>query len=322
MAIGSATSRAEFAALIERHRIRLTQYADSGLLTATERANVEALLTPDASGTLDIVPDGSSAARLRERTMRLGRLAVFDTGPARGGDFESNHSHGAWAEDLLVAAEPARIVPFGPSDGVKPGDPDYERKRLSYREIAVLDGKRPDLLLVAPGSLQVAPEIMGWRDRPLWRRDRGALRHVICAIEVKSSLHHYGRRRAAGKSGLSATIKDEELKPLQKWQEKFGLPVVVLQSFVDEMHVVALDVFVAAVANGRARRRVEEETGKPTWMYPLQLGSALCAELEVARSSFTIDALGKVLKPAVWPPASIRINLAEVEAAARAGVRQ
>jgi hypothetical protein len=151
----------------------------------------------------------------------FGAKAVLLTGSQRGGDFLNNQLRGQWAERvaLSMSIEGLHLVAFGPSGAAMPGEEDHRQVIMTFREIHLLEGKRPDLLafdkVVWEGLSEAERSLAStWPKRRLERVDEGIVKKARCGIEVKNSTWHYEKRRAAG--GVYLPIKKCSAVPTKK----------------------------------------------------------------------------------------------------------
>jgi hypothetical protein len=77
--------------------------------------------------------------------LAFGAKAVLSTGAQRGGDFLNNQLRGQWAERVVLSMEVPNVhlVPFGPSGAAMPGEQDHREVVMAFKEIHLLEGKRP-----------------------------------------------------------------------------------------------------------------------------------------------------------------------------------
>lgn len=186
-----------------------------------------------------------------------GPVAVLNVGSQRGGDFLTNQLRGRWAEQVVTSmiVRGTTIVPFGPSGAAMPGEQDHRQVVAAFRQIHLLEGKRPDLLAFDTEKWNSLPP--GWRDgartwpdRLLSADDEACVRRGRCGIEVKNSTWHYGKRRAAGGGRLSITVKEEELAHLTGWSKKTGLPVLFVQVLFDEVYCMSFRRMIESIERG------------------------------------------------------------------------
>jgi hypothetical protein len=194
---------------------------------------------------------------LVERFVTYGAKAILQTGAQRGGDFLNNQLRGQWAERVVLSmpVEGLRILPFGPSGAAMPGEADHRQVVMTFRQIHLLEGKRPDLVAFDDATWTRLPadargRAVSWPDRPLDAEDERLVRLARCGVEVKSSTWHYQTRRAAGGGPLSITVKDEELEAIEAWSAEFGVPVVFVQVLFDELYCMSFRRMQEAIRRG------------------------------------------------------------------------
>lgn len=196
--------------------------------------------------------------------LELGAKAILSTGAQRSGDFLNNQLRGRWAEDVVVSMRlpDLHLVAFGPSGAAMPGHEDHRRIITTFREIELVEGKRPDLLMYDGStwnSLTEADKTRArtWPDRLLEPSDLALVQRARCGIEVKNSTWHYAKRREHraildDEEGgpLSVTVKDEELKKIVGWIQSTGRPVLFLQVLFDEIYCMSFSRMVDGIRNG------------------------------------------------------------------------
>ena len=186
---------------------------------------------------------------------------------------------------------------------------------LQYREITILEGKRPDLLLfpdvLTPDELVQLSE---WPQRILLAKDRPLLPKCVCGIEMKSSLKHYETWRHSSTRALSITLKEEEILDIDFWAEKFSVPVVFTQSFVDEVYIASYAIMKRRIGMGNCFHRIDPRTRKGTYFFPLANSEVLIGKIATDLSRLTINAKGDVSRPASWPPATLNLEPPELTA--------
>jgi len=187
----------------------------------------------------------------------FGAKAVLLTGSQRGGDFLNNQLRGQWAERvaLSMTIEGLHLVAFGPSGAAMPGEEDHRQVIMTFREIHLLEGKRPDLLAFDRALWEDLPEAertlaSTWPKRRLETADEMIVKKARCGIEVKNSTWHYEKRRAAGGGPLSITVKKEEVAEIESWSVKTGLPVLFIQVLFDELYCMSFNRMEAAIQRG------------------------------------------------------------------------
>lgn len=187
----------------------------------------------------------------------FGTKAVLLTGAQRGGDFLNNQLRGQWAERVVLSMsiDQLRLVPFGPSGAAMPGEQDHRRVIMTYKEIQLLEGKRPDLLAFDEGiwsRLSGAEQrrIGEWPNRRLEPADDAIVRQARCGIEVKNSTWHYGKRRQVTRVPLSITVKEEERSHLTAWSNQTGVRLVFVQVLFDEIYCMSFARMEEALTRG------------------------------------------------------------------------
>lgn len=202
----------------------------------------------------------------------------------RGSDFLMRWSQGVWSEKRLIDAvnntNQFYAIAYGPS-GTAPTD-DVRAFELYFErlEAAGLGNiKRPDLLIFKNSDRafvdQFVREIGGEEELPFLKEDRlqPLVQKAIVAIECENSLWVAEKmpafnipmkpqKRLGGKLGLAKAavlptiiIKEEDRKPLQKWQDENNIPIHVWHVFFDRAYGISFD---------EARRLVEEGFILPT----------------------------------------------------------
>lgn len=180
----------------------------------------------------------------------------------RGSDFLMRWSQGVWSERRLIEAladgEEFFALPYGPSGTAPENDPRAFELYFERLEAAGLGQmKRPDLLLLRRrdqawveremGLIGGAAELPFTREKEL----RGLLERAVLAIECENSLWKAARmprfgaalrpqRRLGGRPGLPKTavaptiiLKQEDLQPLEEWEQSAGVPVHIWHVFFD-----------------------------------------------------------------------------------------
>ena len=194
---------------------------------------------------------------LVDEFLRFGAKAGLLTGSQRVGDFLNNQLRGQWAERvaLSMAIGDLHLVEFGPSGAAMPGEEDHREVIMTFREIHLLEGKRPDLLAFGDSVWEGLDDserrlALTWPNRRLEQRDEEIVKKARCGIEVKNSTWHYGQRRRAGGGPLSITVKREEVAEIRGWSSKTGLPVIFLQVLFDELYCMSFARMDAAIQRG------------------------------------------------------------------------
>lgn len=290
---------------------RVRAYA-TGWLADDERERVGTFLAlvESASRGRRLLP-GERTPQQEDVVRRLqadGAVGLLNAPGGRGDDFGANQGMGAWAETLVERTLTCRgsrwaAVRLGPSDGVLPGDDDYERRRRRYRELEVFEGKRPDILLYEHD--RVPPGAHEWVARPLSDADVAGVRIARAAIEIKSSAAEAEAYRARTRRSLSFTVKEEEGPGIARWLERFSVPLLLVQVLLSDVSVIPYVCFDAAKGEPRL-----SPVGKPTWFVPCAPGWRV-AHIEggPAYQQLLADAHGGggllKMRPSLWPPADL-----------------
>jgi hypothetical protein len=204
-------------------------------------------------------------------------------------EFLANRAMGDWAEGLLASAlRRCRfgVTHYGEADDLQAGDAGFRAFYEARVQEVRLYGKRPDLLVFAPG-VEVPHSIAG-----LPRDERDAwVPRARAAVEVRSSkfkaLRYMqakaGRRLTGSKSSVgklcpSFTIKVEDLAILYRWIERYGVGQAYFQVFFDSCYaisVVRIFELIAQWPAGMALEKPANSQGKPTVLIPITLGLAV-----------------------------------------------
>lgn len=236
---------------------------------AKEKANLRRLLLVFQRGLAHaMAKQRSDKARMEllelvKAFSTLGIAGALLPGPQRGGDFLNNQLRGAWAEDVVRSLpETGGLVftKFGPSMAVMPGQGDHAAVVRTFREIMLVEGKRPDLLVFksrAWAALTPAERalVLQWPGRLLGGADEALVRKASAGIEVKTSLWHAGSRRLVNPKPLSITAKVEEVDGLAAWSDAAGLPIVFAQVLFDEMYCLSFTTMLRVIRERDAARR-------------------------------------------------------------------
>lgn len=126
---------------------------------------------------------------------------------------------------------------------------------MTFKEIQLLEGKRPDLLGFdeeAWTALSADERTMAdtWPNRRLEPVDVAIIQKARFGAEVKNSTWHYAKRRAAGRGPLSITVKKEEVAEIHDWSDRTRLPVVFFQVLFDELYCMSFRRMEAAIHCG------------------------------------------------------------------------
>jgi hypothetical protein len=211
---------------------------------------------------------GASRLQLVNEFVRFGAKAVLLTGSQRGGDFLMNQLFGQWAERTVVSMHVPGIVlrPFGPSSAAMPGEADHRQTVMTFRQIVLVEGKRPDLIAFDEDVWTTFTSserrlIDDWPERLLTPDDDDLVRRALFGAEVKISKWHYGKRRDAGGGPLSVTVKDEERESIEAWQRGTGVPVLFFQALLDEIYCMSFRRMQKAIKAGYLYEPGDVESG-------------------------------------------------------------
>jgi len=189
----------------------------------------------------------------------------------RGSDFLMRWSQGVWSEERLTQALNSTgryfALPYGPS-GTAP-DNDVRAFELYFERLekaGLGNIKRPDLLVYrVRDKAKVDSAVKGLNgliELPFTSEDdrkmRDLLEHAVVAVECENSLWrakmmpNYDtplspQKRLSGKLGLKKAavlptiiIKEEDRKPLRKWERDRQIPIHIWHAFFDEAFGIAL----------------------------------------------------------------------------------
>ncbi len=201
-------------------------------------------------------------------------------------EFLANRAMGDWAEDSLSRAltkglPATHVVKYGDSDATAAGEEGFKEQYLKAKEDTRIYGKRPDLLLFKD-NISVKSDIT---DLPREVADDFA-RKAELGIEVRSSkqqaLKYMAVKRedgltkgkAAGKIGLSFTVKVEDLKIVYRWLEVCRIPQIYSQVFFDSVFAInVLDIFrTIGSGSGFTIDKPDKSQNKATIMIPITNG--------------------------------------------------
>lgn len=244
-------ARQEDFARLKSVKLRKGEHDNVKLLEAVAKRGLAAVLRRRGPASSEEVLD------LIDQFSRYGPRAILLTGSQRGGDFLDNQLRGRWAERVVTSMEPQGLllIPFGPSGAAMPGEEDHRQVIMAYREIHLLEGKRPDLVAFERALWESFPEesrkrALSWPMRLLEPKDREILARARSGAEVKNSTWHYGRRREATGRPLAVTVKEEEIADTQAWSRTTGLPVVFFQVLFDEVYCMSFARMQEAISRG------------------------------------------------------------------------
>ena len=171
----------------------------------------------------------------------------------RGKDFSRKFARGEWAERLIIDAinkyPDYAAFQYGTSrgDAVETQEELEELKEPDSDEI-----KRPDILVFEISYIESLPYqyqnliekyVSGTPDerrKILPYLDKyDIIEDAALAIEAKASNFSTAERNYS--SALSIFVKDENYDRLQEWNDRHGVPVKIVQLFLDSVHSVRLD---------------------------------------------------------------------------------
>jgi len=216
-------------------------------------------------------------------------------GPPRGLDFYIKWSFGNWAEEItykvcqeVLARElNIQVYRYGYSAGRIPKNlKEFEEIMREKNELERL-GKRPNFLLFdldfARAKERELSQIMRKPDEEIG----DLVKEAVLGLEVEQSMWFVKR----AKGPLSFTVKEEDVVRLRSWQERFGVPIVIFQVFLDEVHACPLD----EVISGKKPRR-DPETKKLTYFHPISKWTRL-ADIEGVNfeAKVEVDERGKLV---------------------------
>lgn len=166
-------------------------------------------------------------------------------------------------------------IPYGPS-GTAPTN-NVRAFELYFERLAKAglgNIKRPDLLVFKKLDEQEVQEIIegvgGISELPFIKEEKlgRLLKKSVVAVESENSLWKSKKmpdyntaltpqRRLGGKLGLKKTavlptiiVKDEDRKPLHKWQKQNGVPIHIWHVFYDQAFGISLDELEHLIADG------------------------------------------------------------------------
>ncbi len=188
----------------------------------------------------------------------------------RGSDFLMRWSQGVWSEHRLIEAvndtKEFFAIEYGPS-GTAPDD-DVKAFELYFERLekaGLADIKRPDLLIFHESSRPKIEKLinsLGGKEELPFTREKdleGLLSRSILAVECENSLWKSKvmpdydtplspQSRLEGQLGLKKTavvptviLKEEDRKPLVRWQDKHGIKIHIWHVFFDQAFGLSLD---------------------------------------------------------------------------------
>jgi hypothetical protein len=201
-------------------------------------------------------------------------------------EFLANRAMGDWAERMLSAALARalpewKIVPYGNTDRIAAGHPEFKARYIAGLEETRRFGKRPDLLLFSANDSVEAD--LSERSHS---ETEALVKEAVAAIEVRSSkfdaLTYMAVRRrqrdagkAVGRDTPSFTVKVEDLVIVYRWLERHHVSQSYCQVFFDSAFAINfLDIFATiAGGSGFSIETPAKSQQKATIMIPITHGT-------------------------------------------------
>jgi hypothetical protein len=188
----------------------------------------------------------------------------------RGSDFQARWTEGYWAETRILAALNAHPSLLAVQFGITDGTAFWSAREMAARQLPnqTRHGKRPDILVFRKSDLSLLERAAA--KKLLLKDDQHAeplARRAILAIESEFSPYAYKHRLAEYGAELSFTIKDEDLQPLRKWQRRFGVPLGIVQCYLDSSYFLPFKTLLNGIRSGSIRKQIERSYNKPVY-YP------------------------------------------------------
>jgi AccI restriction endonuclease len=263
----------------------------------------------------------------------------------RGSDFLMRWSQGAWSEHCVVKAVNATqeyfAIEYGPS-GVAP-DNDVRAYELYFERLdkaGLGDIKRPDLLIFDRKNESIVKKLVndigGKEELPFTpeRKLEKLISLAIIGVECENSLwktklmRDYGllltpQKRLNGKPGLKKTavvptviIKDEDLEPLQVWQNKNRIKIHIWHVFFDQAFGISFTKAKHLIEAGLIEPTVQtfQAPGGSTttktiykiyYQYAYELG--VFTELPSPQGAFVEDKNGHILPYVIFSGGKLKI---------------
>lgn len=197
----------------------------------------------------------------------------------RGSDFLMRWSQGVWSEhrltDSINKTKQFYAIPYGPS-GTAP-DTDVKEFELYFERLDAAglgNIKRPDLLVFKISDKQFVDKFIrtigGIGELPFIEEKnlQNLIKKALLAVECENSLWIAEKmpafniplkpqKRLGGKLGLAKTavlptviIKEEDMKPLKKWQDANKIPIHIWHVFFDKAYGLAFNEAQRLIKNG------------------------------------------------------------------------
>jgi hypothetical protein len=211
---------------------------------------------------------------------------VFNPRRLRGSDFLMRWSQGRWSEKRIMQAinrtKQYVAIPYGPSSIAPPQEnvQEFERYFQRLEETGLGKIKRPDLLVLRAKDRRRAEKIIarigGVRELPFQQENSQdmakLIRLAVVALECENSLWiaqrmpQYGislkpQKRLGGKPGLrkgavvpTVILKDEDRKPLKRWQKAHSIPIHIWHVFYDLAYGISLNKAEKLIRKGMIER--------------------------------------------------------------------
>jgi hypothetical protein len=188
----------------------------------------------------------------------------------RGLDYYIKWSLSNWAEEtalkfcqeVLANEYYVRAYRYGYSAGRIPENIIEFEEILNEKAQLEGYGKRPNLLLFDEDDVKKHEQELAYLMRRPDDEIKELVKLAVIGLEVELSIWSMKRFTQTGKS-LSFTVKVEDVQPLRSWMEKYEIPIVIFQVFLDELHACPLDKIIV---EGEIRR--DPKTRKLTHFFP------------------------------------------------------
>lgn len=224
--------------------------------------------------------------------------------------FLGNRALGDWAEatlaDLInIGVEEFLSVQYGDSNEIAAGDDGFKEYYLGQLEATRVFGKRPDLLVYPRDA---CPDREFFSGVSVFESEKIS-KSASVAVEVRSSKFKalkYMRVRAdeklAGKKVdrdcPSFTVKVEDLIIVYRWMERFRVPQIYAQVFLDSIFAINfLDIFeIIGSGSDFKIEKPKQSQEKATIMIPITRGRqiATCIDQPGFRTEIRETRLGRI----------------------------
>ena len=193
----------------------------------------------------------------------------------RGSDFEAKWTEGFWAEQRILDALNARSHLLAVQFGITDGTAFRSSTAMLARVLPVQDayGKRPDILVfkksdLSPSEANHVASIGKLSDadaEPIVKR-------ALLAIESEFSPYDYAHRLSEYGKELSFTVKEEDLEPLCRWTDHFGVPLGIVQIYTESAFYLPLHTLRSGISDGTIKRKIEGAYNKPVYYTKMSSG--------------------------------------------------